>query len=293
MARAFVCKNVENVFERSINEIDSAISRMDDINLKAQYIYIYSVFEGTLTESLRYYLNSFPEKIKKDLSLTKEDLLRHELTVESLIYLVDKNIRSISHKSLFDYLSEYKALLDISFNIDKEMLGKISSTRNIIVHDVIKIDDLLPYYLPMKHDKICLQELHDKGTYLERLLQDILRSISEKYSGYTLEKACKSIWREIFSTPILEFDEIWKIEEGSIRLKDLKNVDFNSLARSEKLLIAIFLHQYNNTINDSLFEFHELPAFVSMSRSTKRKIVNIMKLFTLYPYLFNGQKISY
>ena len=47
-------------------------------NAKPAFIYAYSIFESTITELLRYYLNAFPEKLGKNFVIEKKDLLAAE-----------------------------------------------------------------------------------------------------------------------------------------------------------------------------------------------------------------------
>ena len=71
MVRLFVCKEFVNQIDADIGAIDENINLMNENYMKAQYIYIYALFESTLTETMRYYYQVFQKKLTKILQYQK------------------------------------------------------------------------------------------------------------------------------------------------------------------------------------------------------------------------------
>jgi hypothetical protein len=295
MIRFFVCNDVSWFILNEINEINSTISNMDKKIPKPFFLYSYSIFESTLTEILRYYLIAFPEKIDNTITLGKDELLSNASTYNIIKSSVNKHIRKYSCKPLSDYIAFFKNSLSIHFDVDEDKIKKISETRNIITHDdanhqllflhTQQQPDLSPHY----------SDVISYAMYLCDLLNDIRSQINEVYNKYTYEFLLRSIWSYAFTTPLLDFDHIWEFSsDGTLQIKDIKQVKERivGISSSERLLLSIFLQQYNDTLNEVLHPFSNIPALVSMSSKNKEKIVNIINFFIYYPKFFNNTPIK-
>ena len=216
MVRLFVCKEFVNQIDAGIGAIDENINLMNENSMKAQYIYIYALFESTLTETMRYYLSSFPEKINKSITVSKELLLSSPLTSVVELDVINSYIRSFSSDTLSNYIKFYLKTMEISVDVNDNQIKRISNLRNTIVHDNLKTSSMLPYVASKSIEKLKLNDLQKDTLYLKQLLSDIAGAVSDKYYKYTLEKVCRSIWEETFCTPLLKFDNVWVIDESSI-----------------------------------------------------------------------------
>ncbi len=294
MIRLFVCSEVNKLIDDSIKIMDKNIKNIDEESMKAEYVYIYSIFESTLTATLRYFLLAFPEKIDKNVTISKEQLLSSPLTSDVTLNVINSYIRGYSSDSLINYILFYKKTLAISIEIDDKKIRQISNIRNKIVHDDFSADRNLQYIASTGNIDLKIIDLKEGVKYLKELLSLILNEIENKYKEYTFEKLCRTIWTDTFDTPLLRFDDVWSIDEGIIHIKDLKaeKKKFKMLSRGEKTLLSIFLHQYSNTLNDQLFKFCDIAAICSLDCSSREKMINIIQLFMAHPHLFNGKKLN-
>ena len=290
MARVFICKENLNQLERGIAEITYNANMMNVMTMKANYIYSFALFESTLTSTLRNYFVGFPEKLDKNIMISKKTLLSSHLTDNVLEDVINSYLRSKSSSTLLSYLEFYLKSMEIEIELDCIVMKQISDIRNILVHDAFKMKGTIDQ--SEKSESKCLEELRDKALYLKKILEKISYAMGEKYSEYTLEKVCRSIWSETFSTPLLKFDDVWVIKKDIIQIKNLDEIKsrIGSLASSEKVLLSIFLNQYSTSLNYRLFQNYELPAIYSLD--SREKMVNLIWLLFKYPYLFNNEKLS-
>lgn len=294
MVRLFVCKEFVNQIDAGIGEIDENINLMNENSMKAQYIYIYALFESTLTKTMRYYLSGFPEKVNKNITVSKELLLSSPLTSVVELDVINSYIRSFSSDTLSNYIKFYLKTMEISVDVNDNQIKRMSNLRNTIVHDNFETSSMLPYVVSKSSEKLKLNDLQKDVLYLKQLLSYVAGAVSDKYCKYTLEKVCRSIWEETFCTPLLKFDNVWVIDGSSIYIRNIEKLNQKcaELGRGEKLLLSIFLQQYSNSINDKIFKFNDLPAIYSLDTCFREKIINVLQLFIVHPYLFNGEKLN-
>lgn len=294
MIQCFINDNVTSFISKQQEEIKKVSSDVDEKFIKPMFTYSYSVFESTITEIFRYYLYAFPYKIEKNIVVDKNKLISTSLTQDILEESIDSYIRTFSAKPLADYLKTFCRTLDIKVPINKSEIEEISNMRNIIVHDSSKrylrllhtSNEAITYNLPLsKFQKYIATMLN--------ILEEISNKISEKYVRYTYEKLVHEVWENVFTSPLLEFNKVWKIHEGRLVISSeyLENI-IDCISSSERLFLAVFLQQYNDTLNKSLHLFNHIPAFVSLDFNSKNKLVDLIAFFKYYPYTFNGEIIE-
>lgn len=294
MIRFFVCEDICTLINNKINEIAQTISGMNETSLKPLFLFSYSTFESVITEILRYYLIAFPEKLDKNLSIGKDELLSVSSTHDIILNSVNKYIRKYSSETLLDYLSFFNNTLSLDISINEKLIESISQTRNIITHDDYNSELL---FIHIHHDIKSLDCNNIKAymNYLITLLKEISIHINNTYKKYNYEFLLRNVWSFAFSSPLLNFDSIWEFDSsGSLHIKDLKQIkkQISGISRSEHLFLAVFLQQYSDSLNDSLHSFSKLSALVSLDTQNKNKIIEIIKFFEYYPLLFNGMKIK-
>lgn len=293
MIRFFVCKDVITLISNKLDEIQTTLSNMNDATIKPSFLYSYSMFESTLTEILRYYLISFPEKLDNTLTVGKDELLSSSSTHNIILSSVNKYIRKYSSKTLSEYITFFKDILSIEFCVDEDMIKDISKIRNNITHDDA-YSELLFLHIDQHDLSISYLDIKDYIIYFCDLLNSIHFQIKDVYSKYTYEFLLRSVWNYTFSSPLLNFDNTWEFnQDGVLQIKDIKQIKkkIYGISSSEHLLLSIFLQQYNNTLNEALHSFHDIPALVSIDSNNKEKIINIINFFKYYPLFFNGTPI--
>lgn len=298
MIRFFVSDDVTSLISKRKMEINSyatMLMRTDEKYIEPIFVYSYSIFESTITEILRYYLNAFPEKINKNINIGKEQLLSTSMTHDILVSYMEEYIRKYSSKTLSEYLRFFKETLDIDASLDLPLVDKISKQRNIIVHDNFKRDLLSLYINNVKAPCSNGAELLSYIRFLNEILDIISAKICSKYAEYTKEKLVRCVWNSVFSTPVLRFDDIWNFDvNGALFIKNFETIKekVKIISSTERLFLAIIFQQFNNSINEKLFSFREIPSFVSLDNESKNKLIELINFFKYYPLFFGGEEIK-
>lgn len=296
MVNYFVCNDISNLIDETSSTLESLNNVIEDSTAKPYFIYAYSLFESTITEILRYYLKAFPYKIDKNIVVGKEIVLSSCRTSDIIDIMIDQNIRRYSCKSLYEYMQFFVSIQDIEMVLDRASIDRIASLRNSIVHDDIK--NILVY----KHtnngneygNKVSIKQYKNFMHQLVAFLKDYMICMEGKYSEYSLEKLARTIWNNIFSTPLLEFDSVWEFHsEGYLQIRDVEDLKerAHSICRSEHILLAIFLQQYNLTLNTEIHGYEEMPSLVSLDTINKNKLVELIDFFDTFPLLYCGERL--
>ena len=296
MIRFFVYTDINLFISHNKAEIQNTKNNITESSKKAYFLYAYSIFESTITEILKYYLNAFPEKLDKNITIEKNELLSSPLTYDLISNCTNAYIRKLSSKTLSQYLHFLKETLSIDFSFDDDIINEISKIRNNITHNnsasVLEQMHILHYkVLPM----ISLSNIETYINILIDVLDSINNQICEVYSKYNYEFLLRSIWSYAFSTPVLAFDQIWNFKNNTLQINDINQVKLrvNSISSSEHLLISIFFQQYNNNLNELFHSFKDIPALVSIDDNWKNKIIEIINFFKYYPHIFNGESVKH
>lgn len=277
--RIFVCTELLNSFYETDWKMDKYISLIDETFYEPIFMYIYALFESTLSNSLAHYLNSFPEKISNDKFKIDKSLLIHSITNENaLANVIETTVRMFSSQNMSEFIKDYLEILTITVDIDFEGMNKITETRNILTHN--NSAKKLTQYEKTDAIKYC--------TYLQNLLGEILNKIKAKYARYTKEKTLKGLWAYTFSTPLLPFDAIWDLSSDSLHINNIEEVKsrIGSISGSERFYLAFWFQQYSTTLNDLFFKFNDISMLVSIS--DQEKLHFLIKAFEKYPHLING-----
>lgn len=296
MVNYFVCNDILNLIDETSSTLESLNNVIEDGTEKPYFIYAYSLFESTITEILRYYLKAFPYKIDKNIVVGKEIVLNSCRSSNIIDIMIDQNIRRYSCKSLYEYMQFFMCIQDLEMVLDKTSIDRIASLRNSIVHDDIK--NILVY----KHtnsgneygSKVNISQYKYFMHQLVAFLKEYMICMESKYSGYSLEKLARTIWDNTFSTPLLEFDKVWKFHpEGYLQIRDVQDLKrrASSICRSEHILLAIFLQQYNLTLNTEIHGYEEMPSLVSLDTISKNKLVELIDFFDTFPLLYCGEQL--
>ena len=296
MIRFFVYTDINILISNNKTEIQNIRNNITESSKKPYFLYAYSIFESTITEILKYYLNAFPEKLDKNITIEKNELLSSPLTYDIIYNFTNAYIRKLSTKTLSQYLHFFQETLSIKFSFDDNIINEISKTRNNITHNnsasILQQMHILHYkVLPI----IPLKNIENYINILIDVLDSINNQICKVYNKYNYEFLLRNIWSYAFSTPVLAFDLIWNFKNGALQINDINQVKLciNSISSSEHLLVSIFFQQYSNNLNELIHSFKDIPALVSIDDNWKNKIIEIINFFKYYPHIFNGEEIKH
>ena len=225
MIRFFVHSDISSFISNIRIEIQNITNDMSESSKKPSFLYAYSLFESTITEILRYYLNAFPEKIDKNINIGKAELLSSPATYDIISNSINIYIRKYSSETLVKYLSFFKETLSINFSLNENIINEISQTRNKITHDN-SYSELQRMHLNNYRD-LPISSLEKIQNYINTLvetLNEIDIQICNTYHKYSYEFLLRSVWSYVFTSPLLTFDQIWTFKNGVLQIKDTKQV---------------------------------------------------------------------
>lgn len=282
--RIFVCSELLNSFYDASWKMDKYISLIDNTFCEPIFMYIYALFEGTLSYSLTHYLTSFPEKISNDKLKIDKDLLIHSISTENaLTDVIETTIRRLSSQNMSEFIKDYLEVLTITVDLDFEAIDKITVARNTLTHNIMSQN-----VITQKDKKDRVNKAIKYSTYLQNLLDKILNAIKAKYAKYTKEKILRDLWSYTFETPLLPFDAIWDLSSDSLHIRNIEEVKshIEAVSGSERFYLAFWFQQYSTTLNDLFFKFKDMSMLVSIS--DQEQLHFLIKAFEKYPHLING-----
>lgn len=298
--RVFVCEELIKNLKSNVEKIEEACKHLEENNYEAFYIYTFALFESAVCESIRHILIAFPEKISSEKypKLKLKDIYDNISSPQYILYtLVDMEIKSTSKGDAKSLLERAKGICSIELNYDEKLLSNISLERNRLTHDNTISNQ--QYILGALHSSDFDFNIDKCRKYIEVLL-NILREFSDeiesKYHKYTKYKLVKDLWNNVFSTPLLRFEDCIIIRDWgndyrviSFSFEHIKSV-LSSISSSEKLYLAVLIQQYAGSVNDDLFNFRDIPMMASIS--SKNILYDVLQVFSVYPTLFNGTNIN-
>ena len=301
--RIFVCEELINNLKTNIDKIRQLQEKIDSENYEAYLIYSFALFESAICEAVRHILSSFPEKLsnQKQLSISAETIYNNIFSSKNILdSLISEEIKQIGKGSAQILMAKAKSICSIEVLYEPRRLEEISYYRNVLTHENTpsKQEYLVGHSYSEKRKYNIVQAKEDIA-YLLCVLQAFSAAIVKKYAKYTRYYLLKSLWNELFDTPLLLFEDCVCIRDSSFGSSSKKVVGFKvdhlkkvskSISSSEKFFLAILLHQYNDSINAELFSCRDIPMLVSIS--AKEKIYLFLHIMSVYPHLFNGMLID-
>lgn len=266
--------------------------------LKGVFAYIFALFESSLSECLKRYLNEIPSKLPmQDITLrkNKEALINGSFTYKLLESWVDEYIMNISYGTTTSFLVKFCELLSID-NVSSAFsnhLNEKKERRNLLLHNNLIINNKYientksSAYQKGSKLEISKEYLFETINEMKKMFSVIELRLSEKYSKFTKLKVIKDIWNYLFSSPILRFEDHWMIQNNEIvgyNIETAKKWSHN-FSDSERTLLALFLQNFNPGAIDSFFKFNDLRMFVSI---TGEKVAYIAEVFEKYPLLLQN-----
>lgn len=297
----FICEVLINNLEKNIEKIEDSIDNINEKNYEAFYIYNYSLFESAICEVLRHLFNGFPMMLpdSKEVKIKFSDIYNNLFKGNYMLkQVVNEEIRSISKgnaRSIIEKL-EKMCKMELEYNIAK--VDEISTNRNAITHENTESkQEYISGNFNYEQKKITVLIVKEDSKYLKNILLELKKKLNNKYRKYTKYKLIKSLWGDIFDSPLLNFEDCIFLRKGLFSERIVVGLNFThikqvakDLSSSEKFFLSILLQQYSGSANGQVFKFEDIPSLASIMR---KDVVNeILLVFDIYPNLFNGTNID-
>lgn len=261
-------------FLSKLNMIECKIGDCTFVN-QGLFILVTAYFEDSIREIFRIVLLKFPEKmIGNSCTLSRQQICLvasqgHSVIVDNELYAIFKDgVRSQLENLLkIVFNKEYSKSSKKSITkYEKESIQKleeISLYRNALIHNggkvTVDIKEKAKYFVPTKSD--CIN--FDKGLicdffqvyreFFKYLNDEINKSYKPSSKLSQVDKA-KQLWANCFSSSLLNFDDYWSFDIEKDLITGIKYPDCeDSISSSEKVLLSIWRHQFNDSIKVESF----------------------------------------
>ncbi len=185
---------------------------------KGVFAYVFALFESSLSECLKRYLNEIPSKLPIQdgtLKKNKNELVNVIFTYKVLESWVDEYIVGISYGTTMNFLTKFCELLSITdvSNLFSDSLNEKKERRNLLLHNNLIINNKyientnISAYEKGSKLEISNEYLIETINEMKELFSVLELKLSEKYSKFTRTKVIKDIWNYLFDSPILRFED--------------------------------------------------------------------------------------
>ncbi len=255
-------------FKIRLEEIKSKFSSDRLIN-QGLFLMSSAIFEDSIRGIIRRILISFPEKLnKKEYKISREEVCKisrkgFEVIIDSSLFYIFKDGVKNQLKYLFKIICNYKESNSEDIDHIIQKCEEISQIRNYLVHNGGKLPLKIigsmgngnKAYQSINLDKSQLNEYLDDYLFLFDLIETELK---KKFSNYKKPvskiQRLRELWDDCFESPLLNFDEYWDYDTSKDILTNAKFLDCEvSLSSSEKVLLSIWRHQFNDIYNTEEF----------------------------------------
>jgi hypothetical protein len=231
-----------------VKEIVEQEENKKEIVFQGFFVLVVSYFENMITDILTYYLKKVPYKIDcKEFKFTKDEFFNNDL----ISLQIEKFVHTLSYKPFQEILDCFFKTLSIDSGYrDKYVteLIEIKERRNILIHNNCIVNRIYLEKTGIKdNDRLNKKLLIDKGYLLNSIstihdfISCIEKSLKEKYSKYTKIKLLKDLWKYIFTSPVLQFDDYWIYNEEKDEVGAMNHPACeDSISHSEKMFLGIW-----------------------------------------------------
>jgi len=287
----------DNILRDIMKEL---VSTRSQVIQRSLFTYAMASFEIMLTDLISIHLEIFPEKIEnKEFKILKEDLINSTTTLTIIEKEIEKYVQDLSYKNVMDYLKIACSILSI-VEFDEKTINEIQerkATRNLLIHNNLKYnnayhersgklrrDKAYNGYLPLTK-----QYIEDTINLLEQINSEILTLLSAKYEDYTKYNALKNLWKYIFNSPILKFEDYWEDSDLGITFK-MEIREFNKYIKTcysgtETAFLALWISHFNSSLANKTFNFNNLNTF-SFDDKSREKYLYLLSVIENYPEIF-------
>ena len=260
--------SITNSFKEKLEEIEKKLGNDFLIN-QGLFLMVTAYFEDSIRELVKIVLVAFPEKLTKD-SCT--------ISREQICAVADKG-----HSIIIEVRTQLEKLLKILFNKEYRNGEKISNKNSISEEEkesIIKLEEISLYRNALIHNggKVSI-EMNEKVKYFKpptdgdlvfdsklirlfikeyvKFFKYLTSEINNTFSSYqhlsVIEKT-EILWKDCFSSPILQFKDYWDIDNERDLITGIKYPEIeSSISSSEKVLLSIWRHQFDDSIRTEEF----------------------------------------
>jgi len=274
----FICNKLVKHFltaEEKLQEIQTKINNVhDELIIQGLFILSVSFFENLLSDALSYFLQKFPEKIpKENYKITKNLAIETAYIKNILNNIVEQEISSLTYKPIKEILNEFVEYLALKISFDDDqvnVLNEIKETRNLLLHNNLLVNAI---YL-LKAGNLAREKTENKKLKLDSnyvknalvvmniFLDDIKKSIVEKYAQYTYIKAAEELWYFMFHSDVMKFEDYWHIDVHGDKIPALKKCKYESgLSTGETTLLSLWRMLFTGHTEIKTFDYYHLDVY--------------------------------
>lgn len=269
--------SVTKTFQIKLKEIEKSLGSDPLIN-QGLFLMITAYFENSIRELMRIVLIAFPEKLTKEsCKISREQICAvadegHSIIIDNELYFLFKGgVRTQLEKLLkILFNKEYKVKMsDKNAISEKEKeaiikLEEISLYRNALIHNGGKvsteINERVKYFKPndtendLRFDSNLINLFIKEYSRFFAHLEDCINNTFSSYQNSSRIERVKKLWKESFSSSILNFEDYWDIDNERDLITGIKFPDCErNLSSSEEVLLSIWRHQFDDTIKTKEF----------------------------------------
>jgi hypothetical protein len=270
--------NITGTFLKRLQKIDEKLG--DDLVInQGLFLMTTAHFEEAIRELIRTVLVAFPEKLTKDsCTISREKIC--EIADKGHGVIIDNELYSLFRDGVRNQLEK---LFKILFNKERKKEKKPSNKNEISDEEttlIVKIEEISLYRNALIHDggKVNI-EINEKVKFLKpnseqdlrfdseltRLFMNVYKEFFQKlnneiqktfssYNELSMIEKIKNVWKECFSSPILQFEDYWEIDYDQDLITGIKYPEVEDIiSSSEKVKLSIWRHQYDDSIKTEEF----------------------------------------
>jgi hypothetical protein len=267
--------DITRKFQEKLEEIEKKLGNDFIIN-QGLFLMITAYFEDSVRTLMKVVLFNFPEKLTKDsYTISREQICTvadngHDVIIDNeLYYLFKDGVRTQLEKLLkILFNKEYKKNANRNSISEKEKesiikLMEISLYRNALIHKGGKvsneINEKVKYFKPQSGKELRFDSklielfIKEYKKFFQYLTQEI-NSTCSSYIDLSVIAKTEILWKNCFSSPILQFEDYWEIDEERDSITKIKYPKIEkNISNSEKILLSIWRHQFDDSIKTEGF----------------------------------------
>ncbi len=214
----------------------------EQILVHGAFVLSVASMEVRVTDALRYYLINFPQNLPTTFKFEKDEFFENYFGL--LERRIDNYIHALAYESFESYFKKFLTHLSIEWNDFQDSFGKdlqeIKSKRNLLLHNGKAVHGNRSVQSEINYDYVIGSI--DKIINFE---EELKSRINEKYKEYTKINANKKLWKFMFESPVMTYDDYWHYDEINDHIHALKKSKYeDGLSGSEKILLGLWRNQF-------------------------------------------------
>ncbi|MDB6019624.1 MAG: hypothetical protein JWR19_4113 [Pedosphaera sp.] len=227
----------------------------DEILLHGITVLGLAYYEVGLGDSLRYYLRHFPYKLKdSEIKFSKDVFIGEQFDL--LEKAIDKFITSAAYKNFRDFQKSFIETTSIEPDWKENDLAKAQefcARRNLLIHNRLKVNDAYQESSGLDKPPAKGTTLKIDSKYIDEAFAALLRilalieiSLEKTYAQYTRIKAIRELWKYLFKSPVMPFEDFWGVDEEDDRISYCRTSPHeDALSGAEKRMLGLWRSHFN------------------------------------------------